>query len=58
MRTWEEINKIKELLEKQGTPLPDHESDSDMGRSRLILYFNKYVIPENRELFINYIKSE
>ena len=58
MRNWEEItNKIKEILEQQEVPLPDFEIISDIGRSRLILYYNKYVTDENRQIFIDYINE-
>ena len=50
MKNWDEIVwKIVELLEQQNTPIPEFNITDDIGRSRLILYFNKHRTEENLE---------
>ena len=56
MRTWEDVvNKVVELLEKQGVPLPDFDHTTDIGRTRLLLYFNKHITPETHKELVDYL---
>ena len=56
MRNWEEVtDKIKEILAIQEVPLPDFDITTDTGRSRLILYCNKHITEENRDMLREWI---
>ena len=56
MRTWNEItNKILEILDRMEIPHPDFDVTTDIGRSRLILYFNKYKTEETHLELVNYL---
>ena len=58
MKTPEEIsNKIIEILEKQEVPLPEFNYKTETGRSRLIMYFNKYKTDETHAELTNFLKT-
>jgi hypothetical protein len=56
MKNWTEVtDKLKELLALQEVPLPDFDITTDIGRSRLILYCNKYLTEENLDILRKWI---
>ena len=47
MKNWTELtDKILEILDEMKVPHPDFDVRTDIGRSRLILYFNKHKTEE------------
>jgi len=56
MRTWTEItDKILEILDRMEIPHPDFDVTTDIGRSRLILYFNKYKTEETHLELVKFL---
>jgi len=58
MRTNKEIKeKITELLTKIEVPLPQHETDSNTGIARLIMYYNKHSTDDMKNEMVKFLKK-